>query len=210
MESNLLNSASNFLYHTHFYFNILSLAAKISARWLHCHKHGTCYSIVSSNSHWCVFFISRNQSIRRIFSFQKHDEKTTVFRDHCFQEFGPWFEWNLHHHATHWLATRLKWRSMLLIGLTHISVEKNQFWPSGKRSIVFETASSCTTGVVHDTCDGVDIGEPIVNSGMVYRIQHVYLWALCSHVKRMLLLCAVAANKLVKWKNLQEPVLVNY
>jgi hypothetical protein len=47
MESNLLNSASDFLYHTHFYFNILSLAAKISARWLHCHKHGTCYSIVS-------------------------------------------------------------------------------------------------------------------------------------------------------------------
>jgi hypothetical protein len=47
MESNLLNSASDFLYHTHFYFNILSLAAKISARWLHCHKHRTCYSIVS-------------------------------------------------------------------------------------------------------------------------------------------------------------------
>ncbi len=47
MESNLLNSASDFLYHTHFYFNILSLAAKISARLLHCHKHGTCYSIVS-------------------------------------------------------------------------------------------------------------------------------------------------------------------
>ncbi len=32
MESNLLNSASDFLYDTHFYFNILSLAAKISAR----------------------------------------------------------------------------------------------------------------------------------------------------------------------------------
>ncbi len=48
MESNLQNSASDFLYHTHFYFNILSLAAKISARWLHCHKHGTCYSIVCS------------------------------------------------------------------------------------------------------------------------------------------------------------------
>jgi hypothetical protein len=47
MESNLLNSASDFLYHTHFYFNILSLAAKISARRLHCHKPGTCYSIVS-------------------------------------------------------------------------------------------------------------------------------------------------------------------
>ncbi len=47
MESNLLNSASDFLHHTHFYFNILSLAAKISARWLHCHKHCTCYSIVS-------------------------------------------------------------------------------------------------------------------------------------------------------------------
>ncbi len=45
--SNLLNLASDFLYHTHFYFNILSLAANISARWLHCHKHGTCYSIVS-------------------------------------------------------------------------------------------------------------------------------------------------------------------
>ncbi len=40
MERNLLNSASDFLYHTHFYF-------KISARWLHCHKHHTCYSIVS-------------------------------------------------------------------------------------------------------------------------------------------------------------------
>ena len=38
---------SNAVYHTHFYFNVLSLAAKISARWLHCHKHGTCYSIVS-------------------------------------------------------------------------------------------------------------------------------------------------------------------
>jgi hypothetical protein len=47
MESNLLNSASDFLYDTHFYFNILSLAAIISARWLHCHKHGKCYSIVS-------------------------------------------------------------------------------------------------------------------------------------------------------------------
>ncbi len=47
MESNLLNSASDFLYDTHFYFNILSLAAIISARWLHFHKHGTCYSIVS-------------------------------------------------------------------------------------------------------------------------------------------------------------------
>jgi hypothetical protein len=46
MESNLLNSASDFLYDTHFYFNILSLAAIISARWLHCHKHGKCYSIV--------------------------------------------------------------------------------------------------------------------------------------------------------------------
>ncbi len=50
MERNLPNSASDFLYHTHFYFNLLSLAAKISARWLHCHKHRTrrtCYSIVS-------------------------------------------------------------------------------------------------------------------------------------------------------------------
>ncbi len=47
MEINLLNSASDFLYDTHFYFNILSLAAIISARWLHCHKHGKCYSIVS-------------------------------------------------------------------------------------------------------------------------------------------------------------------
>jgi hypothetical protein len=47
IESNLLNSASDFLYDTHFYFNILSLAAKISARWLCCHKHGKCYSIVS-------------------------------------------------------------------------------------------------------------------------------------------------------------------
>ena len=47
MESNLLNSASDFLYDTHFYLNILSLAAIISARWLHCHKHGKCYSIVS-------------------------------------------------------------------------------------------------------------------------------------------------------------------
>jgi hypothetical protein len=36
-----------FLYDTHFYFNILSLAAIISARWLHCHKHCKCYSIVS-------------------------------------------------------------------------------------------------------------------------------------------------------------------
>jgi hypothetical protein len=45
--------------------------------------------LFSSNSHWCAFFISRNQSIRRLISFQKHDEKTTVFRDHCFQEFGP-------------------------------------------------------------------------------------------------------------------------
>ena len=79
MESNLLNSASDFLYHTHFYFNILSLAAKISARWLHCHKHGTCDSIVScsplilSGAH---FFIYRNQSITRLISFKKHDEKT--------------------------------------------------------------------------------------------------------------------------------------
>jgi hypothetical protein len=47
MESNLLNLASDFLYDTHFYFNILSLAAIISARWLHCHKHSKCYSIVS-------------------------------------------------------------------------------------------------------------------------------------------------------------------
>jgi hypothetical protein len=31
----------------------------------------------------------RNQSITRLISFQKHDEKTTVFRDQCFQEFGP-------------------------------------------------------------------------------------------------------------------------
>jgi hypothetical protein len=45
--------------------------------------------LFSSNSHWCAFFISRNQSITRLISFQKHDEKTTVFRDHCFQEFGP-------------------------------------------------------------------------------------------------------------------------
>ncbi len=43
MESNLLNSASDFHYDTRFYFEILSLAAKISARWLHC----KCYSIVS-------------------------------------------------------------------------------------------------------------------------------------------------------------------
>ncbi len=131
---------SNEVYHTHFYFNILSLAAKISARWLHCHKHRTCSGFIklflegsgvlnrqeysfyidgpppgpllyctqeqfsslmnppmlfhrqlfSSNSHWCALFISRNQSITRLISFQKHDEKTTVFRDHCFQEFGPW------------------------------------------------------------------------------------------------------------------------
>jgi hypothetical protein len=47
MESNLLNSASDFLYDTHFYFNILSLAAIISARWLQCHKHGKCFSIAS-------------------------------------------------------------------------------------------------------------------------------------------------------------------
>ncbi len=47
MESNLLNSAADFLYDTHFYLNILSLSAIISARWLHCHKHGKCYSIVS-------------------------------------------------------------------------------------------------------------------------------------------------------------------
>jgi hypothetical protein len=45
--------------------------------------------LFSSNSHWCAFFISRNQSITRLISFQKNDEKTTVFRDQCFQEFGP-------------------------------------------------------------------------------------------------------------------------
>ncbi len=37
-----------------------------------------------------LFFISHNQSITQLISFQKHDEKTTVFRDQCFQEFGPW------------------------------------------------------------------------------------------------------------------------
>ncbi len=78
MESNLLNSASDFLYHTNFYFNILSSAAKISARWLHCHKHGTCYSIVSCSPLILIgahFFISSNQSITRLISFQKHYEK---------------------------------------------------------------------------------------------------------------------------------------
>jgi hypothetical protein len=47
MERNFIHSASRFLYHTHFYFNILSLTAKISARWLHCHEHPSCCSIVS-------------------------------------------------------------------------------------------------------------------------------------------------------------------
>jgi hypothetical protein len=47
MESNLPNSASEFIYDTHFYFNILSLAAIISSRWLHCNKQGKCYSNVS-------------------------------------------------------------------------------------------------------------------------------------------------------------------
>jgi hypothetical protein len=37
---------SNVVYHTHFYFNILSLAAKISPRWLHSHKHRTCSGFI--------------------------------------------------------------------------------------------------------------------------------------------------------------------
>jgi hypothetical protein len=36
-----------------------------------------------------LFVYKRAQSITRLISFQKHDEKTTVFRDQCFQEFGP-------------------------------------------------------------------------------------------------------------------------
>ena len=59
MESNLLNSASDFLYHTHFYFNILSLAAKISARWLHCHKHGKCYFHLSQSINYTTYLFSK-------------------------------------------------------------------------------------------------------------------------------------------------------
>jgi hypothetical protein len=56
--------------------------------------------LFSSNSHWSAFFISCNQSIIRLISFPKHCEKTTVFRDQCFQEFWPWgdsleSEWSL-------------------------------------------------------------------------------------------------------------------
>ncbi len=79
----------DFLYDTHFYFNILSLAAKISARWLHCHKHGKCYSIVSCSPLILIILIGAHFLSLEI-SFQKHDEKTTVFRDQCVQEFGPW------------------------------------------------------------------------------------------------------------------------
>jgi hypothetical protein len=74
--------------------------------------------LFSSNSHWSAFFISCNQSILRLISFQKHDEKTTVFRDHCFQEFGPWFlpkEMN---------ANRFFWDSHWL------EIWSNHFYPS--------------------------------------------------------------------------------
>ncbi len=48
-----------------------------------------------------------------------------------------WFGLNLPPHSTHWLVTRLS-----DVALTHISFDKNQLWPSRKRSIVFQTASS--------------------------------------------------------------------
>jgi hypothetical protein len=36
----------------------------------------------------CAHFLSLEINYMT-FSFQKHDEKATVFRDQCFQEFGP-------------------------------------------------------------------------------------------------------------------------
>jgi hypothetical protein len=49
--------------------------------------------LFSSNSHWCAFFISRNQSIRQLISFQN------------FQEFGPCLEAGLPNPTkSFWLA----------------------------------------------------------------------------------------------------------
>jgi hypothetical protein len=92
MESNLLNSASDFLHHTHFYFNILSLAAKISARWLHCHTHCTCYSIVScsplilSGAHFSSLAINQ---LHDLSLFKKMTKKQPCSEINAFKNSDP-------------------------------------------------------------------------------------------------------------------------
>ncbi len=71
----------------------------------------------------CAFFISLNQSITRLISFQKHDEKTTVFRAQCFQEFGP-RRHSIPMKLNDWLLVEV---ALLLIGLTKISSTKSGF-----------------------------------------------------------------------------------
>ncbi len=105
MESNLLNSPSDFLYHTHFYFNILSLAAKISARWLHCHKHGTCYSIVSCSPLILIGAHFLSLEINQcLISFQKHDEKRPCSEINAFKNSDPGLP-----SLSHWPLRQAHW-----------------------------------------------------------------------------------------------------
>jgi hypothetical protein len=92
MESNLLNSASDFLYHTHFYFSILSLAAKISARWVHCHKHGTCYSIVSCSPLFLIGAHFSSLAISQLYDlslFKKMTKKRPCSEINAFKNSDP-------------------------------------------------------------------------------------------------------------------------
>ncbi len=99
MESNLQNSASDFLYHTHFYFNILSLAAKISARLLH--MSSTLYmlfhrQLFSSNSHWCAFSSLAINKLHDLSLFKKMTKKRPCSKINAFKNSDPNSLYTLH------------------------------------------------------------------------------------------------------------------